>query len=103
MILMFNRNWSPPLPRRRWAVLCLCGAAGARVAAQPAPAAGNMTNAAAQTWNWHVQNTDIVQGYPGFASKYSGPNSLPSGGQTRESVSLDVFAGVRLWRGAEAH
>jgi len=58
---------------------------------------------AGQNWNFHVQNTDIVQGYPGFSSKYSGPNSLPSGGETRESVSLDVMAGVRLWPGAEAH
>jgi high affinity Mn2+ porin len=56
-----------------------------------------------QNWNFHVQNTDIVQGYPGFSSQYSGPNSLPNGGQTRETVSLDLMAGVRLWRGAEAH
>jgi high affinity Mn2+ porin len=56
-----------------------------------------------QNWNWHVQNTDFVQGYPGFSSKYSGPNSLPSGGETRETVSLDLMAGVRLWPGAEAH
>ena len=56
-----------------------------------------------QTWNWHVQNTDIVQGYPPFAAKYYGPNSLPSGGQARETVSLDLMAGVRLWTGAEAH
>ena len=56
-----------------------------------------------QNWNWHVQNTDIVQSYPGFSAKYSGPNSLPPGGQTRETVSLDLLAGVRLWRGAEAH
>jgi high affinity Mn2+ porin len=56
-----------------------------------------------QNWNFHVQNTDIIQGYPSFSSKYSGPNSLPSGGQTRESVSLDLMAGVRLWHGAEAH
>lgn len=56
-----------------------------------------------QRWNFHAQNTDIVQGYPGFSAKYSGPNSLPSGGETRESVSLDLMAGVRLWRGAEAH
>ena len=67
--------------------------------------AGDATNslAGAQAWNWHVQNTDIVQGYPGFASKYSGPNSLPSGGETRETVSLDLLAGFRLWPGAEAH
>jgi high affinity Mn2+ porin len=56
-----------------------------------------------QSWNFHVQNTGIVQGYPGFASQYSGPNSLPAGGQTRETVSLDLMAGVRLWPGAEAH
>ena len=58
---------------------------------------------AGQRWNFHAQNTDIVQGYPGFSAKYSGPNSLPSGGETRESVSLDLMAGVRLWHGAEAH
>jgi high affinity Mn2+ porin len=56
-----------------------------------------------QNWNVHVQNTDIVQGYTGFSSQYSGPNSLPSGGETRETVSLDLMAGVRLWPGAEAH
>src|SRR6516164_5867741 len=56
-----------------------------------------------QNWNFHVQNTVIVQGYPGFQSDYSGPKSLPDGGETRESVSLDLMAGVRLWKGAEAH
>ncbi len=56
-----------------------------------------------QSWNWHIQNTETVQGYPGFAAKYSGPQSLPSGGETRETVSLNVTAGVRLWGGAEAY
>lgn len=56
-----------------------------------------------QNWNVHVQNTDIVQGYPGFSAKYSGPDSLPAGGQTRETVSVDLMAGLRLWPGAEAH
>ncbi len=63
----------------------------------------NLPAASPQNWNWHIQNTDIVQGYPGFSSKYSGPNSLPNGGETRETVSLDLMAGVRLWQGAEAH
>jgi len=72
-------------------------------AAQESPLLGSPTNAPMQNWNCHVQNTDIVQGYPGFPSKYSGPNSLPSGGQTRETISLDLMAGVRLWHGAEAH
>ena len=56
-----------------------------------------------ENWNFHGQNTDIVQGYPGFSAQASGPNSLPTGGQTRESVSLDLMGGVRLWPGAEAH
>jgi high affinity Mn2+ porin len=56
-----------------------------------------------QRWNWHVQNTDIVQGDPSFPAKYSGPNSLSSDGEVRETVSLDLFVGIRLWPGAEAH
>jgi high affinity Mn2+ porin len=68
-----------------------------------APVIEKPADTQSQTWNWHVQNTDIVQGYPGFPAKYSGPNSLPDGGETRETVSLDLMAGVRLWRGAEAH
>ena len=56
-----------------------------------------------QHWNLHLQNTDVVQGYPGFPAQYSGPNSLPAGGETRETVSIDLTAGLRLWRGAEFH
>jgi high affinity Mn2+ porin len=56
-----------------------------------------------QTWNWHVQNTDIIQADPSFPAKYSGPNSLDSKGEIRETVSLDLFLGIRLWPGAEAH
>jgi high affinity Mn2+ porin len=69
----------------------------------PTVALEKSSDAQQQNWNWHVQNTDIVQGYPGFPAKYSGPNSLPDGGETRETVSLDLMAGVRLWPGAEAH
>jgi high affinity Mn2+ porin len=67
------------------------------------PTIEKSADAQPRNWNWHVQNTDIVQGYPAFPAKYSGPNSLPNGGETRETVSLDLMAGVRLWRGAEAH
>src|SRR5579862_3243699 len=56
-----------------------------------------------QLWNFHAQNTDIVQGYGDIHARYSGINSLPKGGQIRETVSLDLFGGVRLWSGAEAH
>jgi high affinity Mn2+ porin len=59
--------------------------------------------ASEQTWNWHFQNTDIVQWAPAFPAKYSGPNSFLNSGQVAETVSVDLYAGVRLWRGAEAH
>src|SRR5215469_10981516 len=61
------------------------------------------TNTPAQNWNWHVQNTAIIQNSFAFPARYSGPNSLNSQGELRETVSLDLFAGVRLWQGAEAH
>jgi high affinity Mn2+ porin len=56
-----------------------------------------------QRWNFHAQNTDIVQGDPGFPARYSGPNSLDSAGEVRETVTADLYAGARLWHGAEAH
>jgi high affinity Mn2+ porin len=56
-----------------------------------------------QLWNWHVQNTDIVQYHPGFTAPYSGPNSLNSASEVKETVSLDILLGVRLWPGAEFH
>jgi hypothetical protein len=54
-------------------------------------------------WNFHVQNTDVVRGDPGFPAKYSGPNSLSSNSQVQETVTLDVYSGLRLWSGAEAY
>lgn len=68
--------------------------------AQDAPAD---TNATVQTWNWHIQKTAIVQGDPPFRAKYSGPNSLDSRGEIRETVSLDLYTGARLWPGAEVY
>src|SRR5258708_21103356 len=47
-----------------------------------------------QSWNWHVQNTIIGQGYPGFYAKYAGPNSLPIGGVIPEAILPDLFAGA---------
>ena len=57
----------------------------------------------AQIWNFHLQGTTTVQGYPPFSARYSGPNSLPTRGEVRDTVSLDLFTGVRLWTGAELH
>jgi high affinity Mn2+ porin len=59
--------------------------------------------AAEQTWNIHGQITETPQGNTSFPAKYSGPNSLNSKGEIQETFTADLFAGVRLWRGAELH
>ncbi len=82
-------------------------ATGGPTARAQDPPGAMTTNATAnveeQKWNWHVQNTVVVQGDPGFPAKYSGPNSLNAEGEVQETVTLDLYAGVRLWRGAEAY
>jgi high affinity Mn2+ porin len=49
----------------------------------------------------HGQGTFVWQGYPAFRSAFSGANSLPAGGTGRETVDVTLFAGLRLWQGAE--
>jgi len=80
---------------------------------QPDPHAGNAESAASvavsnsvpdeQIWNWHAQNTDILDWHPSFPAQYSGPNSLHDSSETQETVSLDLLGGLRLWHGAEFH
>ena len=85
-------------------VLMFCGQVRAQSSQANIPVATEQgANGPDQLWNLHVQNTDIEQGDPGFPAKYSGPQSLKNKGEQRETVTLDLFAGVRLWRGAEAH
>jgi high affinity Mn2+ porin len=61
-----------------------------------APAAPDLDNV-----NFHGQMTFVEQAYPGFRSPYMGANSLPGGGEGRETSDATLYAGVRLWRGAE--
>ncbi len=49
----------------------------------------------------HWQATYVEQETSGFNAPYSGPNSL-SPGSGRETVDATLFAGARLWSGAEA-
>ncbi|HEY5290636.1 MAG TPA: carbohydrate porin [Caulobacteraceae bacterium] len=49
----------------------------------------------------HGQATFIYQGYPPFAAPYSGANSLPPGGQARETADVTLLVGVRPWAGGE--
>jgi high affinity Mn2+ porin len=51
--------------------------------------------------NFHGQTTFTWQGYPSFRSPYVGPNSLPGTGEGRETADATLYAGLRLWQGAE--
>jgi high affinity Mn2+ porin len=49
----------------------------------------------------HGQGVFVFQGYPPFAAPYDGPQSLPAGGQSRETTALSASLGIRLWEGGE--
>jgi len=51
--------------------------------------------------NFHGQTTFVWQGYPAIRSPFAGPNSLPGSGEGRDTFDTTLFAGVRLWQGAE--
>jgi len=63
--------------------------------------AANSTLPDSQPWNLHIQSTAGAQGHPSFPAEYSGLNSLKPGAQVRDTVSVDVMGGVRLWSGGE--
>jgi high affinity Mn2+ porin len=67
------------------------------------PPAGTNAPADQPWWKVHMANTDVGQLHPSFPAQYSGPNSLNSHFESAETVSVDTFAGLRLWRGAEFH
>src|SRR6516162_11085787 len=54
-----------------------------------------------QNWLVHVQGTEVGQGQPGFNSPYQGTNSLRSDDNLRQTSSLDIYLGARLWPGGE--
>ena len=95
-------------------MILTAGAAGSSAqgadGAQPVPDATNSASTVElspglhqeQLWNWHAQNTDVVQGDPGFPAS-TGRNSLNSKGEVQETVTLNLYGGARLWRGAEVH
>jgi high affinity Mn2+ porin len=51
--------------------------------------------------NFHGQTTFVWQGYPAIRSPYAGINSLPGSGLGRETFDTTLYAGIRLWQGAE--
>ena len=55
------------------------------------------------SWEIHGQTAFVFQGYPPFAAAYSGAQSLPPGGQSRETWAVSAYLGVRLWEGGELY
>jgi len=51
--------------------------------------------------NFHGQTTFVWQGYPAFRSPFAGTFSLPGSGLARETFDATLYAGLRLWQGAE--
>ncbi len=69
-------------------------------AAAPAPST-DQNAGTDQAWALHGQLTNISQKHTVFNSPYSGANSLDSNGDAEETTDLTLFAGRRLWSGAE--
>jgi high affinity Mn2+ porin len=66
-----------------------------------APGSGKTALPESTDWNVHAQTTFLPSAYPAFRSPYAGANSLPGGGQARETWTTTAFLGVRLWQGGE--
>ena len=60
-----------------------------------------MTARESTDWNVHAQTTLLPQAFPRIRSPYEGANSLPGGGQGRETWTTTAFLGWRLWNGGE--
>lgn len=57
--------------------------------------------AAPPPWALSGQFTNVTQHHPHFPSPYGGTNSLTADGRTEETTDVTLYAGLRLWRGAE--
>ncbi len=54
-----------------------------------------------KAWDLHFQSTAGAQGHPSFSADYTGLNSLTPGADVKDTISVDVMGGVRLWHGGE--
>lgn len=61
------------------------------------------TSDAPEQASLHGQFTYVAQYHPSFRSPYRGANSLYPGGSAKKTADLTLFAGARLWRGAEVY
>lgn len=94
MIQSFRSAARAPLSR------ALAGGLLLAAIGQPARAQTVPESEDAQAWAVHGQATLVVQGVGGFASPYTGTNSLKPK-DVRETVDVTLYAGVRPWAGGE--
>ncbi len=76
---------------------------GAPWDAPTASALKRMSVPESDDWSIHGQTTLLPQAYGRFRSPYQGTNSLPGGGQARETWTATAFLGRRLWDGGEIY
>jgi len=62
-----------------------------------------VTPAPDEWWNLHFQSTVVSQYHPAFSAAYSGGNSMRPDAESKTSVVMDIFTGLRLWKGAELY
>jgi high affinity Mn2+ porin len=66
-------------------------------------ASAQQADSLTQDWNFHFQQTIVVQYHPDFTAKYSGFNSLDTSEPAQTSLTSTFFIGRRLWKNAEAY
>ena len=66
-------------------------------------ASAQTADSLSQNWNFHFQQTIVVQYHPDFNAKYSGANSLETSEPAQTSLTSTFFVGKRLWKNAEAY
>jgi high affinity Mn2+ porin len=81
-------------------LLCLVSFILGSVAWAGAPPA-EVRPAEVQDSNLHIQSTVVSQEHGNFSAHYSGRNSLSRQTDQETSITWTVFAGKRLWQGAE--
>jgi high affinity Mn2+ porin len=67
----------------------------------PPPKIGAQESLQPEQFSFHFQATVVTQAHPSFSARYSGKNSMQTEAETATSIVTDLFAGVRLWKGAE--
>ena len=66
-------------------------------------ASDDVTATEPEAWNFYGQVTHVTQWHGSFRSPYSGDNSLDGGSRHEATNDLTLYAGMRLWPGAELY